>query len=174
MSLMIVIGLLGMILVLFFKRPIIDILNEDHKLVHKLKNAIWFQNHWLSGCFLLIMNTLLFLSTCLVLFGLMYVITPYVHLFVMFLAVIGSIYLWVVINKAWEGTKRNRLKMGTIGSSFYLALAIIFLYMLVTLEPSYPGEDTFMKAIGLLFAFVIATVAFITCFVFTGFPKKNQ
>ena len=174
MSLILLIGLLGVLLVIFFKRPIIDMLGKDNKLVHKLKSAMWFQNYWLSGIFLFVMNTVLFFSTGLVLYMLMYFFIPYVHLLVMFCAVIGSIFLWVLINKAWQGTKRNRLKIGIVGSSFYIFLTFIFIYWLVTLKPSYPGEDTFMGAIGLVFAIIVTTVAFITCFVITGFQKESS
>lgn len=84
----------------------------------------------------------------------------------------GSIFSWVLINNAWQGTKRNRLKVGAVGSSFYIFLTFIFAYWFVTLKPSYPGEDTFMGAIGLIFAIIVTTVAFITCFVITGFSKR--
>lgn len=174
MSLILLIGLLGVLLVIFFKRPIIDMLGKDNKLVHKLKNPMWFQNYWLSGIFLFVMNAVLFFSTGLVLYILMYFLIPYVHLLVMFCAVIGSIFLWVLINKAWQGTKRNRLKIGIVGSSFYIFLTFIFIYWLVTLKPSYPGDDTFMGAIGLVFAIIVTTVAFITCFVITGFQKESS
>ncbi|MFJ7727341.1 hypothetical protein ACIQXV_14375 [Neobacillus sp. NPDC097160] len=89
------------------------------------------------------------------------------------MAVIGSIFLWILINNAWQGTRRNRLKMGIVGSSFYIFLTIIFIYMFVTLIPSYPGEDTFMRAFGILFAMIVTTAAFTTCFVMTGFSKKK-
>lgn len=173
MSLVLIIGLLGVLLVTFYKGPITVILGKNNKLVHRLKNARWFQNHWLSGIFLFAMNAVLFFSTGLVLYVLMYFVIPFVHLIVMFFAVIGSILLWVIINKAWQGTKRNGLKMGAIGSSFYIFLTFLFVYWFVTLTPSYPGEDTFMRAIGLVFAIVVTTVAFITCFVITGFSKKK-
>lgn len=174
MSLILLIGLLGVLLVIFFKRPIIDMLEKDNKLVHKLKNTMWFQNHWLSGIFLFVMNGVLFFLTGLVLYLLMYFLIPYIHLLIMFCAVIGSIFLWILINKAWQGSKRNRLKIGIVGSSFYIFLTCIFLYLLVTLKPSYPGEDTFMGAIGLVFAIIVTIVAFITCFVITGFQKESS
>lgn len=174
MSLVLFIGFLGVFLVILFKVPIIEMIEENNKLVRNLKNAMWFQNHWLSGIFLFVMNGFLFFSTCLVLYVLMYFLIPFVHLFVMFLAVIGSIFLWVSINKYWKGAKKNRLKMGAVGSSFYIFLTFMFVYWFVTLKPSYPGEDIFMRAIGLVFAIIVATVAFITCFVITGFSKKKD
>jgi hypothetical protein len=173
MSLVLFIGIIGVVLVLLFKRPLIERLGENNRLVGKLKHARWFQNHWLAGIFLFVMNGFLFFITCLVLYGLMYFLIPFVHLFVMLFAVIVSILLWLVLNKSWQGTKSNRLKMSMVGSSFYLFLTFIFVYLYVTLEPSYPGEDTFMRAIGLMFSIIVAIVAFITCFVITGFTKKK-
>lgn len=167
------IGLSGVFFIIFIKRPLIDIVGDNINLIHKLKNAKWFQNHWLSGIFLFVMNAVLFFSTALLLYVLMYFLIPYVHLLVMIFAVIGSLFLWIIINKAWQGTKRNRLKMGAVGSSFYIILSLLFIYMLVTLKPSYTGEDTFMGAIGLILGIVVTTVAFISCFVFTGYSNKK-
>jgi hypothetical protein len=63
--------------------------------------------------------------------------------------------------------------MSGAGSSFYFLLSIVFSYWFFTIEPEYPGEDTFMRAVGLLFAIVVGLVAFITCFVMTGFPRRK-
>lgn len=102
MSLILFIGLLGVFLVIFLKRPLIDTLGKNNKLVHKLKNAKWFQNHWLSGIFLFVMNAVLFFSTGLVLYALMYLFIPFVHLLVMFLAVIGSIFSIVELESQYR------------------------------------------------------------------------
>lgn len=120
------------------------------------------------------MNALLFLLTLLVIFGLMSLTIPYLHLLAMLFAVVCSIFLWMAINKAWVGTRINRLKMSATGSSFYFFLTILFLYWFITIKPSYPGEDTFMRAIGILLAMIVTTVAFITCLIMTGFPKKKE
>jgi hypothetical protein len=173
-SSIILVGLFGVLLALFFKKPIIETLGENNRLVHKLTNATWFQNQWLSGIFLFAVNGVLFSITCLVLYGLTYLHIPFVHILVMFAAVIGSISLWIIINKAWGGSKGNRLKMGAIGSSFYLILIVIFVYLLVTLKPAFPGDDTFMRALGLEIAIIVTTVAWITCFIITGFSKKES
>jgi protein-S-isoprenylcysteine O-methyltransferase Ste14 len=173
MSLILLIGLLGIFLVLLFKNPIIGLIGENNNLIIKLRNAKWFQNPWFSGVFLFVINAFLFFLTVLVLYVLMYFFIPFVHLIVMFIAVIGSIFTWIIINRAWQGTKRNRLKMGAIGSGFYLFLTLIFVYRLVTLKPSYPGDDTFMGAIGLFFSIIVTVVAFVTCLFITGFTRKN-
>jgi hypothetical protein len=171
--LFLLIGLFGVFFIIFIKRPLIDMFGENSILVHKLKNTMWFQNHWLSGIFLFAMNAVLFFSTGFMLYVLTYFLIPFVHLLVMIFAVIGSIFLWIIINKAWQGTKKNRLKMGTIGSSFYIILSLMFIYWLVTLTPSYPGEDTFMSAIGLVLGVIVSIVAFIACFVITGYSNKK-
>ncbi|KMY54128.1 membrane protein [Bacillus sp. FJAT-27231] len=174
MSLLLVIGFFGVLLAILLKGSTVSMVDENNKLVYRLKNAMWFQNHWLSGVFLFIMNGCLFFSSCLALYVLMHFLIPFVHLIVMFVAVIVSIYLWALMNKSWEGTKRNRLKMAAVGSGFYLVLTFIFVYWLATLTPSYPEEDTFMRAIGLFFAIIVASVASIACFVVTGFSKKEN
>ncbi|MEC5186639.1 hypothetical protein GGQ77_000370 [Geobacillus thermodenitrificans] len=61
-------------------------------MVYKLKSAKWFQNHWLGGIFLFAINVVLFFSTGLVLYLLLYFPIPFVHLTVMILAVTGSIF----------------------------------------------------------------------------------
>lgn len=174
LTLLLFMGLIGVFFLTFLKTPLINLFGEDHILIFNLKNAGWFQIYWLAGMFLFIMNGILFFSTALLIYVLSYFLIPYVYLFVMVLAVIGSIFLWIIINKAWQGTRSNCLKMAAVGSSFYLILSLILIYMLVTLEPSYPGDDTLMRAIGIVMGIVVTTVAFISCFIFTGFSNKKE
>lgn len=173
MSIIIFVGLLGAFLVIFLRRPILSMIGNNNRLVLRLQHLKWFQNHWLSGMFLFALNAVLFGSTCLLLYVLMYFLIPFVHLFVMFFAAAISIAFWLFIHKAWEGSKKNRLKMGALGSSFYMLSALLFGYLLATLKPSYPGEDTFMVAVGLVFAIIVTSVAFMGCFVITGFSIKT-
>ncbi|MEK5080768.1 hypothetical protein MKX73_17740 [Solibacillus sp. FSL W7-1436] len=174
LTLFLFMGLVGVFFLTFLKAPLMNLLGEDNFLISKLNNAEWFQNYWLAGIFLFIANAILFFSTALLLYVLSYFLIPYVHLLVMILAVIGSIFLWMTINKTWHGTRKNRLKMAAVGSSFYLILSIILIYMFVTLEPSFPGDDPFMRAIGLLMGIVVTTVAFLSCFIFTGFSNRKE
>ncbi|MGM9988727.1 MAG: hypothetical protein ACI35O_16095, partial [Bacillaceae bacterium] len=51
------------------------------------------------------------------------------------------------------------------GCSMYLVLFVFTIYQSITLVPSYPGEDTFMRGIGLVFAAFICICATIVCFV---------
>jgi hypothetical protein len=173
MSLILFLGILGVLMVIILKKPITGVIGGDYKVVHKLKSAKWFQNHWFGGIFLFAINAVLFFSTGLVLYLLSYFSIPFVHLIVMFLAVVGSIFSWIFINHAWQGAKINRLKMGFLGSSFYVFLTLVLAYQLVTLKSSYSNEDACMGGIiGLVFGIIVTTVAFITCFTITGFSKK--
>ncbi|MFJ7738357.1 hypothetical protein ACIQ2D_18740 [Lysinibacillus sp. NPDC097287] len=171
--LLLLMGLFGVFLMVLSKRSIIDMLSENNKVVHKLKNAVWFQNHWYAGMFLFVMNATLFLSTGLILYILIYISIPFIHWLVIILATIGSFFVWVIIHKAWQSTNRSRVKMGAIGSSFYVLLSMVFMYWSWTLEPSYPDEDTFMKGLVLMIGVLIATIAGVSCFIFTGLSNKK-
>ncbi|HZH62583.1 MAG TPA: hypothetical protein VEY70_24075 [Metabacillus sp.] len=173
MTTLLLFGLIAIMIMMIFKNQIWNIFGERNQLVKKLVQAAWFQNHWLAGLSLFGINAGLFFLTIALLYLLMYLVIPYIHLIIMSLAVIASLYVWIVINKAWGGSQKNRLKLGAVGSSFYLLLTMIFVYMIISLEPNYPGEDTFMRFIGLFFAAFVTIVAFFTCFMITGFSKSK-
>ncbi|WP_088066756.1 hypothetical protein [Gottfriedia luciferensis] len=164
---------LVVLIIIIAKNQLMQMGGENNNLVLKLQNANWFQNKWKSGLFLFGMNASLFFISCLCIYLIMFLLIPFLHLFVMLFAVIGSVYMWIIINNAWQGTNKNRIILGLVGSSFYVIMSLIFLYKIVNLKPSYPGEDTFMSFIGLAIAIVVTTVAFITCLIFTGFSKKK-
>lgn len=174
MTVYLMFGLLGMLFILMNKKTLIEMFGEKNKIIYKLRNAQWFQNHWLAGLYTFGMNAILFFVTALILYLLTFLLIPYIHLLVMILAVITSISLWIIINKAWTNEKGGRLKMAAIGSSFYALLTLLFVYNLATLEPIYPGEDTFMRAIGLLFMIIVTGVAFVSCFIFLGHSSGEK
>lgn len=170
-----IIGIIGVLVVLMNKKTIVAKMNQNNILVRKLTNARYFQNPWLAGVFLFVTNGFLFTLAILMLYTLIQFLIPFLHLFVMLIAICGSIYVWLSINIAWQGSKSNRMKMGFIGSSFFAFMMILFFYWFITLEPSYPDEDMFMEAIGLVMAITITAVAFITSFFITGFSNfKNE
>ncbi len=173
MSLLLFVGLVGIVFVILFRNRLIQLTGNNNMLIDRLNHTTWFQNHWLSGIFLFGLNAFLFLLTGLILYLIMSLIIPFIHLFVMLLAVIASISLWIIINKGFLGSKRDRIILGAVGSSFYLFLTLVFIYMLVTLEPTYPGEDIFMSAVGLSFAIIVTSVALLTCFALTGFSRQK-
>ncbi|MBP0725455.1 hypothetical protein J5Y03_09665 [Bacillus sp. RG28] len=165
-------GIACVIIITLLKNRILPNINTENKLTKKLQHTKWYQNHYLSGGFVFIMNAILFSLAVLIIFLVSMLHIPFLHLFVMGAATFISIWFWALINVSWKGRKGNRIKMGSIGSSFYLLLGIFFLYKLMTLKPSYPGEDTFMAGIGLLFGIIVTLVAWITCFIFTALVKK--
>ena len=149
-------------------------MGDHNKFVHKLQNAVWFQNFRLAGLLLFLLNGALFLLTALILYLFTYLFIPFVHLFIMIFAVLASFYLWIIFNKAWQGSNRERLKVGAIGSSFYGILGLLFIYWLMTLKPLYPGDDSFMRAFGLYAGILVTTVAFFSSFIITGFTNRKE
>lgn len=175
MTLLLFLGSIGVLVVLMNKKTIVSKMNQKNILVRKFTDAKYFKNPWLAGIFLFVINGFLFMLAILMLYILTQFLIPFVHLFVMLLAVCGNIYVWLSINIAWQGTKSNRLKMGFIGSNFFTFMMSVFIYWFITLEPSYPGEDMIMEAVGLIIAITVTAVAFITSFYITGFANfKNE
>ncbi|MCL6710152.1 hypothetical protein M8R20_24445, partial [Pseudomonas sp. R2.Fl] len=99
---------------------------------------------------------------------------PYLHLVLMFLATIVSIFTWSAFSTAWTGSFKNRLKMALTGSSFYLIVALIMVSQWLSVRPLYPNEDTFMRALGWMLGFFVSAVAFSICFIFTAFLGKRS
>ncbi|WP_088013785.1 hypothetical protein [Gottfriedia acidiceleris] len=119
MTLFLLLIFIAVAVILFRKNQLSVLIGENHKLVLKLKNTSWIQNHWMSGIFLFFVNGTLFFITIILLFLLGYLDIPYFHLLVMVVAVFGSFFFWMILNKAWQGTNANRIKMSILGSSFY-------------------------------------------------------
>ncbi|MFS0822343.1 hypothetical protein [Bacillus sp. 1P02SD] len=174
MTLFLMVGILLIILVGINRNKLVNSNSLNNRLVKKLSSYEWFQNPWLSGLFLFVLNAFLFGSTLLILFLLGFLTIPYLHLLIMFGAVLVSLVVWIILLNAWTGDKKGRILRGFIGSSFYLLLTIVFTYLIVTLEPEFPGDDTFMAFIGLVMAITVALVAFVTCFLFTGVFERKE
>lgn len=173
MSILLVLGSLLIVIFLLNKQAFIQTTSTDTLFVQKLSHARWFQNEWYSGIFLFFLNAIMFsVAVSLILLSGMLTI-PYLHLVIMLTATIASIYLWIAVHNAEEKGKRERLIMSAIGSSFYLFLLLVFVYMIANLGPGTPENDTFMAFIGLLFASFVSFVAFVTCFCITGLSKKH-
>lgn len=178
MTLLILIGVIAVAVstvVLLMRNPLVDKVNASSKLARKLRTTGWFRNHWKVGLFLFGVNAGLFLLTGFLLYLLVYLLIPVIHLFIMFAAVAVSILFWIAVRVSWQGTWVNRMKASALGSSFYLVLALGFVYKLVTLQPPYPGDDTCMgSAIGLVFGAIVAVTACIVCFLITGFATERK
>ncbi len=175
MTLFLLLGILLVVVLGIYQNKLVNYIGTNNRIVQKLSSYNWFQNPWLSGLFLFVLNAILFGSTLLILYGLSFLMIPYIHLFIMVGAVLVSLIAWIILLNAWKGDKKGRLLRGFLGSSFYLILTLIFAYMIVTLEPQFPGDDTFMAFIGLVMAITVTLFAFITCFLFTGlFARKEM
>src|SRR5699024_6627470 len=148
-------------------------IRSDSFLVKKLSSATWFKSPWKSGLFLFVLNTVLFSVSLLLIIGVGYLQIPFIHLFVMAAAVLVSFYLWNIVYICWEGTSKCRLMQGFIGSVFYLILTINFIYMIVTMDPEMPEEDSFMGFIVFSMGGFVTLVAYIACFFTTGFTAKK-
>ncbi|WP_146223187.1 hypothetical protein [Ureibacillus chungkukjangi] len=149
-------------------------INENNKFVKSIQRVSWFQKSYLAGIMLLLVNAVLFFGSLGILNALMIYFGLYVHFFVMLVAVVLSIGSWIIVNKAWNGSNRGRIVIAGIGSSFYFVLTILFVYRYMSIEPYYPGEDTFMRALGLTLAGITTVIAWITCFVITGFSSMHK
>ncbi|QED49365.1 hypothetical protein [Cytobacillus dafuensis] len=173
MTFLMLFGFLFVIFLLLNKQRLVRLVGTNNRLVQRLSNLKWFQNEWSSGIFLFFLNALLFALAIGAIYVLGLLNIPYLHIFIMLLAALLSIYLWIVIHNSGSKGKKEQLIMGSIGSSFYLLLLLVCIYLIMTLEPSTPEHDTFMAFIGLIFASFISFIAMSACFYITGF-SKNQ
>ncbi|MCD8510454.1 MAG: hypothetical protein LRY73_11700 [Bacillus sp. (in: Bacteria)] len=174
MILFLFVGMIAMVVVMFLKNKFIYGCPIKDSHLHWLQKRNRSTNYWKAGGLLFLINALLFSGVIGLLFVLMYIPIPFLHLFLMVGGVMASIYAWSAFNRAWEGSKAGRFLAGLTGSSFYLGITLFFIYQYATLEPAFEGDDMFMAAFGLMIAFTVTTVAFITCFIFTVFSAKKQ
>jgi len=173
MSLILAAGFVLIAIFLAFKQHFFQLVHSDSALVQTLSRWNWFKNDWLAGIFLFFFNAILFAAAVGLIFLTGRLEIPYVHLILMFAATVTSLYMWMAVRQATDKVKKGSLIMGSIGSSFYLLLLLVFLYMFVTLGPDTPENDTFMAAIGLFFGMFVALVALVTCFSITGLPGRR-
>ncbi len=165
------IGMLIIIMILIKKQSLIEVVG-NHLIVQKIAEKQWFHHKWRSGLFLFVLNAVLFLFAIGLIFLSGLLMVPYLHILVMLSATLTSIYLWIAIRVSVQRPKKDQLVMGLLGSSFYVILFLIFLYLFMTLGPATLEHDTFMDAIGLMLGMVVAFVAWMTCFFITAFQKK--
>ncbi|WP_221563412.1 hypothetical protein [Alkalihalobacillus sp. TS-13] len=173
MTFLLLTGLIIISLVIMNRSKLYQAVPYKFKIIESVSTKEWFKNPWLSGLFLFLINALYFGLTGLLLLLIINLMIPYLHLIIMLVAVIISILTWMAISQAWEGKKSDRLIMSLVGSSFYGALAFFCLWGFLHVEPAYPGDDTFMRAVGWMMGLIVAGTAFITCFSFTTFSKQK-
>ncbi|MFP3888420.1 hypothetical protein U8V97_23545, partial [Priestia filamentosa] len=168
-------GIIGIMLLLVFRRKVLSLIKQESRLVKSLQQKSWFHNPYSSGLVLFLWNTLMTAIVALLIFALMMteIYIPYLHIVIFGLGTLACILAWATFSAAWVGSKKSRLTMASIGSSFYVLLGMYGLYEYITLKPSYPGEDVFMAALGFMGVMVVAAVALMTCFLFIGFQKRE-
>lgn len=170
-------GSLFVVVFLVRKSFLTKLVSPTNKIVRELSGSSWFHHPIWSGVFLFLTNTLLFGITATVLFLLSYFFIPYLHLAIILLAIFASLFIWTAIYHADHKTKKDRVLMSFLGSSFYLLLlgyAVLNMIFPTTI-PDAPEHDQFMEFIGMLILSIIALTASFTCFVITGlYRKKNN
>ncbi|WP_242450828.1 hypothetical protein [Priestia endophytica] len=168
-------GMIGIMFLLVFRGKVLSTVKQESRLVKSLQQKSWFHNPYTSGIVLFLWNTVMTAIVALLIFALMIteIYIPYLHIVIFGLGTLACILAWATFSAAWVGSKKSRLTMASIGSSFYVLLGMYGLYEYITLKPSYPGEDVFMAALGFMGVMVVAAVALMTCFLFIGFQKKE-
>lgn len=174
MSIVLIGSSLLLISLLFMKPFLLGLVSPMNKIARKLETAEWFQHPRWSGVFLFALNTLLFSSTAASLFLLSFFSVPYVSLLIMVSAIIVSLLLWISIYHADQKSRRGRLEMGLIGSSFYVILFGFALFRIFSLTAHTSEQDQFMEFIGLFFVSIIALTAWIVCLAITGLYRKHK
>ncbi|MEK4229648.1 hypothetical protein [Solibacillus sp. FSL H8-0538] len=166
---LLLISIIGLVSIFYFNSRI---QSEEGPLVRKLRAYGWMNRAIVVGGFVFIGNAVLFFSTWGIITLLTWLTIPFMYLVFMLLAIFVSMYFWAAVRESWQGTKSQQMLMAMIGSSFYSIFTVILIYLYVTLEPSTPGEDVFMKSLGYILGIVVTTVAMLTCFLMTAFEKK--
>ncbi|MQR93890.1 hypothetical protein [Fictibacillus phosphorivorans] len=121
---------------------------------YKLKGRSLSTNYWQAGIALFAANAALFALAFVILF-----FVPYGAMVGLLLCIPLSLFTWVIFSEVWRGSWKDKVKMASIGSSYFLLfLGWIFWYN-ATLEPAYPGDDLFMAWIGVIIATIFAVGA---------------
>lgn len=176
MSLLLIGGFLFLIILLFRRSFLTKLVSPINSIVLKLSTSSWFHHSIWSGLFLFHMNALLFGITAALLYLLTYFFIPYLHLAIMLLAILASLFVWISIYHADTKNKKDRLIMSFIGSGFYLLLFAyaVFRIFMPTIGVGASENDQFMEFIGMFFLSIIAFTAWIVCFVITGLYCKQK
>ncbi|MBP0725456.1 hypothetical protein J5Y03_09670 [Bacillus sp. RG28] len=115
------------------------------------------------------MNAIYFSIALLLIFLLNKTGLHFLYFLIVFAVMFLSIWLWCLINVSWKGRIGDRIKMASLGSSFYLFVGLFFLYKFMNLKSSHPSNG-----FGLLLGVIVSFIACITCFLFTALEKKEK
>ncbi|GKV66188.1 MULTISPECIES: hypothetical protein [Sporosarcina] len=173
MSIILLAGFLILMLLLLFKSLLLRLVPDDNLMTRSLSKVVWFQHAGWSGLFLFLLNALLFGIAGLSLYGTTYLSVPFLHLVIMLLAVIASLYCWISIGHADIKDRKGRLFMAVLGSSFYFLLCSGCVYRMLTLSADSPEQDQFMAFIGLLMISIVTLTAWIACLIITAGNRRT-
>jgi len=109
-----------------------------------------FHSPFTAGGAILLINILLISITAL---GVFFI--PFSTPFFIVLSPVASVIAWAYIKFCFPNTILKRLCAILIGQSIYIILFFYFFYKDQHLVPLYPGEDTFMRGIGLLIGMIV-------------------
>ncbi|AXI00192.1 hypothetical protein DV702_10945 [Sporosarcina sp. PTS2304] len=166
---------LFLLVIVCMKPLLIGIVSPANFLARKLAAAYWFQQTVWSSLFLFLLNALLFSATAAILFILSYAFIPFLHLPVMIGAVLCSLFSWISIYHADRKSRKQRLVMAGLGSSFYLCLFAFITYRIFTpiIGTEISEQDDFMEFIGLFFMGLVSLTAWFVCLLITGIYRKE-
>lgn len=166
------ISLMMMVICVFLKPKLIQLARKNEKVRRKIKGLTWFNNHWYVGFSLFIGNAVIFFVSLLLIFFVSFTPVPFLHVVIFILTALVSLYFWSIINVSWHGTKIERLKLGTVGSFFYVFISIQLFFE--SLGYNLNGNHESIELLGLLINILISGVAFMVCFFYTSFSSSDE
>lgn len=128
-------------------------------------------NQWIVGGIILIINMFIISITALTLWKFH---IPYAMPLIMIGSPVVSVFAWIYIRASFKKGVGHRLFSILLGQSVYILLFFYFFYKDQHLIPLYPGEDTFMRELGLVVGMVVCACAtFLGVLIFL-LPNKNR
>jgi hypothetical protein len=146
--------------------------------MERVAQSAVFRSPWKMGLALFSLNGGLFFGTLTALLGsaewtIMFRFPSPIVLIVP-LAIAVSLLSWLWFGNTWQGNGKGRGIAALLGSSFYLVLFAYSIYNLTTLRPAFPGDDPFMKAIGLTLLLIVSATAGVTSLLTVGWPRRRN
>lgn len=170
MSMILLIGSVGVLVFLLFTKPFLNML-EDHLYVHFLRRQDWFQHAFKAGLFTFAVNACLLTTTVVLLYIPVWVDFAVSPLFAMAFGTIMSVLAWGIINRGYRGAQP--IRMAFTGSSFYL-LILIFALVLFFSPTERTGEALFQWEIALMLIIVVSLVAWVTNLYVVSYQSKKE
>ena len=172
MHIILFISLIVLIICAIFKPKLLQLARRNQKVIEKIEALTWFTNHWYAGFALFIGNAFIFLSSLLFIFIVSFIPIPFLHVVIFIMSSLISLYFWSIINVSWHGDKLGRLKIGAVGSFFYVFISFHLLFELHNYNLN-EVQETF-ELIGLFINLLISGIAFVLCILYTSFSSNES